>query len=241
VPGRTRLRRRSDVDIEVAGSIAPGATIVVLLYTNTTAAFIDAVNQAVQDTVHKPSVVSISWEGRRTRADRWISSSRRDWNQAIQDAAQLGVTICCAAGDDGSPDMALKGWDKKPHADFPSSSPFSLACGGHETFSDRRAIAGEVAGTKVRRTARAAAASAICSRCLPTRPTQGAESAQWQRRARLAGRGGNADPDTGYQIFLAGSQQVIGGTSAVAPLMAGLIALINQAWRRRRRARQPVS
>jgi kumamolisin len=39
---------------------------------------------------------------------------------------------------------------------------------------------------------------------------------------------GNADPDTGYQIFLAGSQQVIGGTSAVAPLMAGLIALINQ-------------
>jgi kumamolisin len=39
---------------------------------------------------------------------------------------------------------------------------------------------------------------------------------------------GDADPQSGYQIVLAGQQQVIGGTSAVAPLTAGLIALINQ-------------
>jgi len=78
------------LDIEVAGSIAPGATIVVYFTPNTTAGFIDAVNQAVQDTVHKPSVVSISWGGPEDPADRWISSSR-GLNQAIQDAAQLGV------------------------------------------------------------------------------------------------------------------------------------------------------
>lgn len=39
---------------------------------------------------------------------------------------------------------------------------------------------------------------------------------------------GNADPATGYQIFLAGNPGVIGGASAVAPLWAALIALINQ-------------
>jgi kumamolisin len=39
---------------------------------------------------------------------------------------------------------------------------------------------------------------------------------------------GDADPQTGYQIVLAGKELVIGGTSAVAPLWAGLIALINQ-------------
>jgi kumamolisin len=39
----------------------------------------------------------------------------------------------------------------------------------------------------------------------------------------------DADPETGYSIRVDGVQQTIGGTSAVAPLWAGLIALINQA------------
>jgi kumamolisin len=39
---------------------------------------------------------------------------------------------------------------------------------------------------------------------------------------------GNADPQTGYQTLVDGSQQVVGGTSAVAPLWAGLVALLNQ-------------
>jgi kumamolisin len=39
---------------------------------------------------------------------------------------------------------------------------------------------------------------------------------------------GDADPETGYNVFVDGQQTVIGGTSAVAPLWAGLLALINQ-------------
>jgi kumamolisin len=39
----------------------------------------------------------------------------------------------------------------------------------------------------------------------------------------------DADPETGYSIRVDGVQQTIGGTSAVAPLWAGLVALINQA------------
>ena len=39
---------------------------------------------------------------------------------------------------------------------------------------------------------------------------------------------GDADPNSGYNIFLGGQQQQFGGTSAVAPLYAGLIACINQ-------------
>jgi kumamolisin len=34
----------------------------------------------------------------------------------------------------------------------------------------------------------------------------------------------NADPNTGYKIFVHGSATVVGGTSAVAPLYAGLFA-----------------
>jgi kumamolisin len=39
---------------------------------------------------------------------------------------------------------------------------------------------------------------------------------------------GDADPATGYQVLVDGQQAVFGGTSAVAPLWAGLISLINQ-------------
>ena len=39
---------------------------------------------------------------------------------------------------------------------------------------------------------------------------------------------GNADPNTGYQVLVDGQSMVIGGTSAVAPLWSGLIALLNQ-------------
>ena len=39
---------------------------------------------------------------------------------------------------------------------------------------------------------------------------------------------GDADPSSGYQIRVDGRDAVFGGTSAVAPLWAALIALVNQ-------------
>ena len=56
----------------------------------------------------------------------------------------------------------------------------------------------------------------------------------WQTaQAGQTGRGvpdvaGNAAPETGYNVLVDGQQDVIGGTSAVAPLWAGLVALLNQ-------------
>jgi len=132
------------LDIEVAGSVAPGATIAVYFAPNTTAGFIDAVSQAVHDTVHKPSVISISWGGPEDPGGQVDQQFTAGLNQAIQDAAQLGVTVCCAAGDSGSPDVPVQGWDGKPHADFPSSCPFALACGGTTLAIANGAIASEV-------------------------------------------------------------------------------------------------
>ena len=39
----------------------------------------------------------------------------------------LGVTVCAAAGDNGSGDAVSDG---KAHVDFPAPSPFMLAYGG---------------------------------------------------------------------------------------------------------------
>jgi kumamolisin len=53
-------------------------------------------------------------------------------------------------------------------------------------------------------------------------------------KTALTGRGvpdvaGDASPDSGYDVLIDGSQTVVGGTSAVAPLWAALIARINAA------------
>jgi kumamolisin len=39
---------------------------------------------------------------------------------------------------------------------------------------------------------------------------------------------GDASPETGYNVLFDGQSGVVGGTSAVAPLYAALIALLNQ-------------
>ena len=112
------------LDIEVSGAIAPGANIVVYFAPNTDAGFLDGINQAVIDTVNKPSVISISWGGPEST---WTAQSLQSYNSALQSASAVGVTVCVACGDNGSTDGVSDGQD---HVDFPASSPYSLACGG---------------------------------------------------------------------------------------------------------------
>ena len=85
---------------------------------------IPAITDAAHDTVHKPSIISISWGGPESS---WRKSDRLAMSNAIRDAGLMGVTVTVAAGDNGSADGLT---DRKSHVDFPASSPYSLACGG---------------------------------------------------------------------------------------------------------------
>lgn len=225
-PGHSDADGEVVLDIEVAGAIAPGAKIVVYFAPNTTNGFIDAVKAAVHDTARKPSVISISWGGPEDPAgsQQFVDGL----NEAIRDAAAMGVTVCVAAGDNGSADMA-QGWDGKPHADFPASSPFALACGG----TNLRASNGTITETVWNGGPQDGAGGGGVSIVFP-RPQYQANAHVRKSPSHSVGRGvpdvsGDADPATGYQIFLNGVMTTIGGTSAVAPLMAGLIARINEA------------
>src|SRR5271167_4394983 len=126
------------LDIEVAGAVAPGARIVVYFAPNTDAGFLDAINQAAMDKVNNPSVMSISWGGPEST---WTAQSLQTFNSALQSAAAVGVTVCLAAGDNGSSDGVSDGLD---HVDFPASSPFSLACGGTSITLSGGTISSEV-------------------------------------------------------------------------------------------------
>lgn len=214
------------LDVEVAGGVAPGAEIVVYFAPNTDAGFLDAVRAAIHDQRHQPSVISISWGA----AERfWTTQAMRDMDQAFQEAAALGVTVCCAAGDDGSSDLR-GGSDGSLHVDFPASSPYALACGGTRLDAN-----GTIAKEVVWNEGQSGGATGGGISDVFDLPS-------WQKAAKVPasanpggriGRGvpdvaGDADPQTGYQVLVDGEELVIGGTSAVAPLWAGLVALMNE-------------
>jgi kumamolisin len=210
------------LDIEVAGSVAPGAKIAVYFAPNTDQGFIDAITTAVHDTTNKPSVISISWGGPESS---WTQQSLTALDAACQSAAALGITITVAAGDNGSSDGGTGN-----NVDFPAASPHVLACGGTTLEATGASIASEVVWNKI--AANEGATGGGVSTVFP-RPT-------WQASAKApipapatSGRGvpdvaGDADPTTGYTVRVDGQTMVIGGTSAVAPLWAGLIAVANQ-------------
>jgi kumamolisin len=211
------------LDIEVVGALAPAADVLVYFAPNTDAGFLDAVAGAAHATP-TPIAMSISWG---QSEDQWTAQARTALDDAIQDATALGVTVTAAAGDNGSADGSADG---TPHADFPASSPYALACGGTSLRAADDAVQSETVwndGTQ------GGATGGGVSRvfALPS----------WQQSADVpmaptGGRGrgvpdvaGNADPETGYQVLIDGKQTVIGGTSAVAPLWAALTARLAQA------------
>ncbi len=212
------------LDIEVAGAVAPKATIVMYYAPNSTKGFIDAITQAVHDDVNKPTVISISWGG---PENIWTTQAKTNFTEVCKAAALLGVTICAASGDAGSDDGA---GDGKAHVDFPSSSPYIVACGGTKLIANNNKIATEVVWNEANDSATGGGVSEFFS--LPDYQT-GAKVPVSVNSTKFKGRGvpdlaAVADPETGYNIYLHGQDAIIGGTSAVAPLVAGLIARINQ-------------
>ena len=213
------------LDIQIVGAVAPGAHIVVYFAPNTDQGFLDAITKAVHDTTNAPSVISISWGGPESS---WTTQTMQLMDQAFQIAGTLGVTVCCAAGDNGSGDGVTT--DSLAHVDFPASSPNALACGGTHLESANNMITNESVWNNGANGATGGGISDVFA--LPT----------WQANAHIptsinagsrVGRGmpdvaADADPQTGYQVLVDGQSLTVGGTSAVAPLWAGLLALINQ-------------
>jgi kumamolisin len=210
------------LDIEVSAAVAPGAKVAVYFTPNTDQGFLDAITTAVHDTTNKPSVISISWGGPESS---WTAQSLAAIDAACQSAAALGITITVAVGDNGSSDGATGN-----NVDFPSSSPHVLACGGTKLVASGANITSEVVWNET--ASNEGATGGGVSNVFPL-PTWQANSNVPAPSKKAGGRGipdvaGDADPETGYTIRVDGQTIAIGGTSAVAPLWAGLIAVANQ-------------
>ncbi len=210
------------LDIEVIGAIAPGAEQLVYFAPPSDRGFLDAVTTALFDP-RGPSILSISWG--QAEAE-WTEQGRHALDQAFRAAALLGITVCAASGDNGWTDGVA---GRVAHVDYPASSPHVLACGG-----TRLAVTGD-------------GIDEVVWNDHDGNSTGGGVSSlygvpEWQKTARIppsvnagatAGRGvpdvaGNADPHSGWLVGDGVDDHPFGGTSAVAPLWAALVAQLNQ-------------
>jgi hypothetical protein len=217
------------LDIDVAGSAAPGSKIAVYFGPWTEKGWVDMVTTAVHDATNKPSVISISWgwPENETFGFTWTKTAIDAVNATFREAAAMGVSVLAASGDHGS-DCGMG--DGKPHVLYPASDPYVTACGGTSisnvsgsSFTEHTWNDNDndwITGGGI---------SDIFG--LPA----------WQAWANVPGSagdghrgrgipdiGGNADGASGYDLIINGNHTgAVGGTSATAPLYAGLVALLN--------------
>jgi kumamolisin len=208
------------LDIQVAGGVAPGARIAVYFAPNTDQGFVDAITQAAHDDGNKPSVLSISWG---SAESNWTAQAIAAMGQAFQDAAQLGITVCAASGDNLATDGVSDG---QAHVDYPASDPLVLGCGGTRISGSAATIDDETVWNS-----NGGGTGGGVSR-LFARPDYQANVDVPAPALPQGGRGvpdvaGDADPDSGYRIVTGGQTGIIGGTSAVAPLWAAIVAAFN--------------
>lgn len=226
------------LDIEVAGAVAPGADIVVYFAPDATdQSFLGVLNAMVHDTVNRPSIISISWGG---PEDDGTDQFRNEFDRLLQSAAQMGITVCAAAGDNGSADFQLNdsNWDHTAHVDFPASSPNILACGGTHISASSGAITKEIVWHDGPNDGTGGGVSRKFSQpgYQKNVDKQAAVNPVGPVMRGVPDVAGNAAPGSGYQVLCDGQHfpdaskglPPVGGTSAVAPCWAGLMARINQ-------------
>jgi len=100
------------LDLQVAGAMAPGANILVYFARDDSdESFLAAMSAIVHDTERRPDIISISWGGPEPTA---TGQFREDFDQLLQSAAHLGITVCAATGDNdlGFHSFYKHGWKR---------------------------------------------------------------------------------------------------------------------------------
>lgn len=212
------------LDISVIGGIAPAAKQVIYFAPNNISNFISAVNAAIHDSTNNPSVISISWGANETV---WGAFGIWYMGTILQSAIALGITICVSTGDYGAK-ATLTADDYT--VNYPASSPYVLSCGGTTLEINNGSILSETTWN--------GSGGGVSTSAFISNPSyqSGLTSKTYPANvvSLLPNRGipdvsGNGDGNTGYLFYAKNINQLYlgGGTSAVAPLYAGLIARIN--------------
>jgi kumamolisin len=197
------------LDIEVAAAayyLATGKAATIRVYWANDIA--TAVRAATADGC---DVCSISWGADEAE---WGETAGEDMEQAAQEATSAGMVVFAASGDNDSSD----GGPTPANVDLPASAPHVIGCGGTRKTASSETVWNDNPG----QTDGEGTGGGFSTLFTPMPPWQlGAPHGKGRMVPDVSA---NADPETGYNIVLHGAVTTIGGTSAVAPLYAGLFA-----------------
>lgn len=213
----------TEMDVEFAGMIAPGANIHVFpSATNDDTGEAQLFNAILDD--GRSHIVSYSWGDCETNMSAGFV---QEMSVIFSRAVAQGVNIFVSSGDDGS-DSCGNG---TLVAEFPSSNPNVISVGGTSFLN----------GPVRHETAWTHGGGGISS--IYDRPDfQGFLTAPFTKRA-YPDVSFNSDPETGEAMFLTdqenrdGAYTVVGGTSMAVPHWAGLLALVAEAREKQNKGR----
>src|SRR5579885_3036477 len=141
------------LDIEVVGAMAPKAAIDVYFAPWTGNGYLNAIDQAIHSADY--AAVSISYgldeDLRGTASDPGWPMLNHNVDEALRDAAAIGLPVFVSSGDQGS--SSLRGQvgqdevtlqSKTAHVGYPASSPYATAVGGTMLYAENGTISKEV-------------------------------------------------------------------------------------------------
>ncbi len=203
------------LDIEVAGAAhfaATGKAATIRVYWSQN---IDtAVQKAAADGC---DVCSISWG-----ADEavWGTSAVQEMESVAASATSAGMVIFGAAGDNDSSD----GGSTPANVDAPSSCPHVIACGGTFKTATAETVWNDSPGQTNGEGTGGGYSTVFPAQSFQLGAPPAPANTQYGKGRMVPDVAADADPNTGYTVYVHGSMTVVGGTSAVAPLYAGLFA-----------------
>ena len=212
-----------NMDVQIIAGLAAGAAIVVYFSSFDEKGWVDLIDQVIEGQPVSASTLSISWGLAEDDPD-WSKGAVQAIDQRLQAAAAIGITICAAAGDDGSADQETDG---RAHVDFPGSSPHVLAVGGTMLDGDTDVVWWQAPGE---RTSSGGGATGGGVSTIFPRPS-------WQDVSIASLNSGSIDgrvvPDVAalagppyYDLIFMGKDSPNGGTSAATPTWAALLAVM---------------
>lgn len=210
-PGHSDADGEVALDIQVAAAAyfaATGKPATIRMYwgKNSSNTIRDITKRAADDGC---DVLSWSWGA---REPSWGKKAATEMDAAALYGLGKGMITLAASGDNDSSDGGFG-----PAVDLPASCPHVIGCGGTHKTPNSETVWNNNPGHP-----NGSGTGGGFSMYFPMPAWQaGAPHGPGRMVPDVAG---NADPGTGYQVVLRGQWNVFGGTSAVAPLWAGLLA-----------------
>jgi kumamolisin len=202
----------SMLDIYCAGAAAPRAKIAYYTAPNSgTQNIIDNINAAATDTVNNPCVLDISWG----------IGDGTQYDTALQACVAKGITVFVSSGDSGANDLNMQSTCCSQY--MVSAGGTTVVLNGSNQITSEVAWSGSGGGISST-VPRPSWQNGLTTRT-QTSTTTGAVTALPRRG--VPDISAPADPNTGFQFYVNNSLVQYGGTSASAPLLAGIWARLS--------------